>query len=165
MDEKRFKINKESIDRLFPKTDPMLDYLTSTGYKSPVTTFVERINADLRSEELKAVMNATVRLGVEVDEGELLKALQYDRKQYEEGYRGGYDAGYRKATEVAEEIFAEIEKEIEEALKSNYKVLPQLEFSNELYNSVRGKIDALRGIEGFIAELKNKYTEDKKNAD
>lgn len=68
-----------------------------------------------------------------------------------------YNAGYRKASEVAREIFAEIKKEIEEALKSNYKVLPQLEFSNELYNSVRGKIDALRGIEGFIAELKKKY--------
>ena len=66
-------------------------------------------------------------------------------------------------TEVAREIFEEIDKEIEEALKSNYKVLPQLEFSNELYNSVRGKIDALRGIESFIAELKKKYTEDKEN--
>lgn len=109
MDEKRFKINKESIDRLFPKTDPILDYLSSTGYKSPVTTFVEHINTDLRSEELKAVMNATVRLGVEVDEGELLKALQYDRNQYEQGYRNGYDAGYRKSTDLAEEIFAEIE--------------------------------------------------------
>ena len=70
-----------------------------------------------------------------------------------------HDAGYRKASEVARVIFEEIEKEIEEALKSNYKVLPHLEFSNELYNSVRGKIDALRGIENFIAELKKKYTE------
>ena len=70
--------------------------------------------------------------------------------------------GYRKASEVAREIFEEIEKEIEEALKSNYKVLPRLEISNELYNSVRGKIDALRGIEGFLAELKKKYTEEGK---
>ena len=70
------------------------------------------------------------------------------------------ELGYRKTSDVAREIFEEIEKQIEEALKSNYKVLPQLEFSNELYNSVRGKIDALRGIEGFIAELKKKYTEE-----
>ena len=73
-----------------------------------------------------------------------------------------YAKGYRKASEVAREIFEEIEEEIEEALKSNYKVLPQLEFSNELYNSVRGKIDALRGIEGFIADLKKKYTEEER---
>ena len=70
------------------------------------------------------------------------------------------NAGYRKASDVAREIFEEIEAEIKLALESNYKVLPQLEFSNELYNSVRGKIDALRGIEGFIAELKKHYTEE-----
>ncbi len=55
---------------------------------------------------------------------------------------------------VARDIFEEIEREIEEALKSNYKVLPQFEQSCELWNRVSGKIDALRGIEGFIAELK-----------
>ena len=70
-----------------------------------------------------------------------------------------YTAGYRKASDVAREIFEEIEEEITAALKSYYKVLPQLEFSNELYNRVQGKVDALRGVEGFVAELKKKYTE------
>ncbi len=64
----------------------------------------------------------------------------------------------RKAKqEVAREIFEEIHKEIEEALKSNYKVLPQVEQSEELYYRVKGKIDALRGIDDFLAELKKKY--------
>lgn len=142
MDEKRFKINKESIDRLFPKTDPILDYLSSTGYKSPVTTFVERINADLRSEELKAVMNATVRLGVEVDEGELLKALRYDRNQYEEGYHNGYNAGYRKATEVAEEIFAEIN-----SLRDEYS-MGDIEYPDFLFR---------------LGKIEKKYTESEKD--
>lgn len=61
--------------------------------------------------------------------------------------------------EVAREIFAEIEREITDALKSNYKVLPQVEESEALWNNVNGKINALRGIEYFIAELKEKYTE------
>lgn len=74
----------------------------------------------------------------------------------EVAFNNGYEKG---RADAAREIFEEIEKEIEEDLKSNYKALPHLEFSNELYNSVRGNIAALRGIEGFIAELKKKFTE------
>ena len=60
--------------------------------------------------------------------------------------------------EVAREIFEEIEREITDALKSNYKVLPQLEESEAMWNNVNGKINALRGIEYFIEELKKKHT-------
>lgn len=60
--------------------------------------------------------------------------------------------------EVAREIFEEIEREITDALKSNYKVLPLIEESEALWNNVNGKINALRGIEYFIEELKKKYT-------
>jgi hypothetical protein len=66
--------------------------------------------------------------------------------------------GYEKAVK---EIFAEIEREVEEALKSNYKVLPGFVDCDELYHMVQGKISALRGIEGFIEELKKKYAEEK----
>lgn len=34
-------------------------------------------------------------------------------------------------------------------------------YTEALWNRVNGIIDVLRGIDGFIAELKNKYTEDK----
>ena len=68
--------------------------------------------------------------------------------------------GYEKCkAEVAREIFAEIEREINDALQSNYKVLPIIEESEALWNRVNGKIDALRGMSGFIDELKEKYTE------
>jgi hypothetical protein len=60
--------------------------------------------------------------------------------------------------EVAREIFEEIEREITDALKSNYKVLLQVEESEALWNNVNGKINALRGIEYFMEELKKKYT-------
>lgn len=60
--------------------------------------------------------------------------------------------------EVTREIFEAIEREITDALKSNYKVLPQVEESEALWNNVNGKINALRGIEYFITELKKKYT-------
>lgn len=74
-----------------------------------------------------------------------------------------YNAGYRKSTDVAEEIFAEIEKEIELALDCNYKVKRDSQDMNDtLVIYVEGKIDCLRGLLGYIAELKEKYTEEGK---
>ena len=70
-----------------------------------------------------------------------------------------YNAGYRKASEVEEEIFGDIENVINNELQNNYKVLPQFEFSNELWNKMSGRIEALKEICDFIAELKKKYTE------
>lgn len=67
------------------------------------------------------------------------------------------DNGYRKASDVAEEIFAEIEAEIDAALTSNYNFIQQYELLDALWSRVNGKIDALRGIDGFLAELKKKY--------
>ena len=69
-------------------------------------------------------------------------------------------------SEVAKEIFEEIEKEIVAALNCNYKRRTEY-YTKERYtkedgefiNTVNGKIDALRGIEGFVEELKKKYTE------
>lgn len=69
-----------------------------------------------------------------------------------------YNAGYRKATDVAEEIFAEIEAEIYAALTSNYNFIQQYELLDALWSRVNGRIDALRGIDGFLDELKEKYT-------
>lgn len=70
-----------------------------------------------------------------------------------------YNAGYRKQSNVAREIFEEMENVINNELQNNCKVLPQFEFSNELWNKVSGRIEALKEICDFIAELKNKYTE------
>ena len=75
-----------------------------------------------------------------------------------------YNAGYRLAAEVAGEIFVEIKQEIKLALDSNYKARGKLlrkfpQEHNEIFmGSLNGKIDALRGIDDFIAELKKKFT-------
>lgn len=65
--------------------------------------------------------------------------------------------GYCKASDVAMEIFAEIEKEIIAALESNYKAMNEKRMFEGIYYVVQGKIAALRGIEGFVDELKKKY--------
>ena len=69
-----------------------------------------------------------------------------------------YSAIEETKAEVVREIFEELEREINDALQSNYKDLPLIEQSEALWNRVNGKIDCLRGIDGFIDELKEKYT-------
>jgi uncharacterized protein YbcC (UPF0753/DUF2309 family) len=61
--------------------------------------------------------------------------------------------------EVAREIFEEIEEEIKLALDNNRKRLSECEFADDWQSYISGKLDALRGIDDFIAELKKKYTE------
>lgn len=51
-------------------------------YNSPIELFQGDMNVELEGTILKAVAN----VGVNVDKEELLKALNYDRKQYEKGY-------------------------------------------------------------------------------
>lgn len=75
---------------------------------------------------------------------------------------------YEKAKqEVAREIFAKIDREIVDALKSNYEARqiriekwknPTAYIGGDFVSICDGKIAALRGIEGFIAELREKYT-------
>jgi hypothetical protein len=74
-------------------------------YQSPIKLTYSPPKFDIDGEIYKAVM----RCGVSVDKDELIKALQYDRDQYDKGYA---DA----KTEVAREIFEEIEKVVNFAL-------------------------------------------------
>lgn len=70
-------------------------------------------------------------------------------------------------SEVASEIFAEIDREICLALESNYKARDHRQMivivhgsstlDREFIEYVCGKIDTLRGINDFVAELKKKY--------
>jgi glutamate synthase domain-containing protein 1 len=152
-----FHISKESVDKLFPKKD--IDIL---GYEPPIQAFIGQMRIEhertLESETIKAVR----AIDVSVDKEELIKALQYDRNQYEKGYINGYNA---KASEVAEEIFAEIEKKISLDLdvicKEKDELIYKGFFSHALLCEFNYKIDTLRGIAKFIAELKKKYTEGK----
>ena len=67
--------------------------------------------------------------------------------------------------EVANKICCEIEEEIVAALESNYRALKEWDdgrcndYILEMVNRIKGKIDALRGMEAFVEELKNKYAE------
>ena len=57
-------------------------------YKSPIEVITTQLNSQIENEVLKAVQN----IAVNIDKDELLKALQYDRNQYEQGYIDGKQA-------------------------------------------------------------------------
>lgn len=56
-------------------------------YESPIKLFESAMESYLEGETLKAVM----KVGVSVDKEELLRALQYDREQYQKGYKDAID--------------------------------------------------------------------------
>ncbi len=55
------------------------------SYKSPIEIYV----ANVVSEFDGAVMKACQKVHIEVDREELIKALEYDRGQYEKGFKAG----------------------------------------------------------------------------
>jgi hypothetical protein len=52
------------------------------SYQSPIEVIQTQMRNQIEGEIYKAVMN----IGVNVDKEELLKALKYDREQYQKGY-------------------------------------------------------------------------------
>ena len=62
-------------------------------WESPVNIFEihEPIAEEINKQTEETVFKAIHRVGVDVNKEELLKALQYDRNQYEKGYKDGYD--------------------------------------------------------------------------
>jgi len=52
------------------------------SYESPINIIYGEINNKLENEVLTAIHN----LGIDVDKEELVRALRYDREQYQKGY-------------------------------------------------------------------------------
>lgn len=51
----------------------------------------------VKKEEDQFVCEVRQTIGYNIDKLELIKALNYDRDQYEKGYQDGRSAGYRQA--------------------------------------------------------------------
>ena len=58
-------------------------------YVSPISLCIQSITQDMCDQQEKDVLHAVMKCGVEVDREELIKALKYDREQYEKGYADG----------------------------------------------------------------------------
>jgi rubrerythrin len=66
--------------------------MEANGYQSPIELFtspVEMIRRECDNQVEQCIYDAVQNVGVNVDKEELIKALRYDRNQYQEGYRAG----------------------------------------------------------------------------
>lgn len=66
--------------------------MEGNGYQSPIelfTTPIEMISNECESQSEKFVCEAIQKIGINIDKDELIKALRYDRQQYEAGYAAG----------------------------------------------------------------------------
>ena len=131
-----FYINKESVDKLFPKEDIFV-----SGYEPPINLVMGQLQMEVENGIYKAIQ----KCGVDVDKVELEKALQYDREQYEMGYFNGYRAGasngrlYEALTDIVwydnhsdwlREACSELEKAKKEG--TNY-CIPDIEWHTEMH--------------------------------
>jgi len=74
------------------------------GYESPIGLMVE----DIENKIIGEVVKCTQNMRIYVNRTELLKALAYDRGQYDKGYRDGFasgkEEGYAEALEKIRQI-------------------------------------------------------------
>ena len=121
-----------------PMGEAILDnILHAPKYKSPISIIQKGITTQIEDDVCKAVWE----YGIVVDKEELIKALRYDREQYEKGYADGCIGGKTALkAEVAREIFEE------------------LDGITDLF--AKGLVEEL-AMYDMIAALKKKYTEEK----
>ena len=81
-------------------------------YQSPIALFkTDPIIETLKTETDEMIFRAVANADVQVDKDELIKALQYDRGQYEKGYSDGVlheqerlEKAIHKAIDALEEL-------------------------------------------------------------
>lgn len=69
-------------------------------YKSPleiISSFTNDTAYKIKTETDNLIMEAVYNVVVNVDKAELIKALEYDRDQYEKGYRDGKEDATTRA--------------------------------------------------------------------
>lgn len=59
-------------------------------YESPINlTFIDDMVKNIEEQEENYIVEYVRKIDIDVDKEELLKALRYDREQYEKGYQDG----------------------------------------------------------------------------
>lgn len=63
------------------------------NYESPITKIEQEITSQIvKTEEKELTYEVKKAIGYSIEKEELIKALQYDRQQYDKGYNDGYNA-------------------------------------------------------------------------
>lgn len=75
-----------------------------TMYKSPIELITEQMNTQIEDHIFKAIQ----KVAVNIDKEELIRVLQYDREQYEQGYRDGKQANQWISADQPPEKYARV---------------------------------------------------------
>lgn len=67
------------------------------GYNSPITIAVRKYEGEFNEFVENEVIRAVNKVAVYVDKEELIKALNYDREQYDKGFNLGFWTGEKVA--------------------------------------------------------------------
>ena len=89
-------------------------------YKSPIDVYITNIQTQLLEQQENQIYQAIQKCGVNVDEVELIKALNYDRNQYQKGYNDAVEEFTNELLEKFEEHYKHsptVMKTIEEVIK------------------------------------------------
>lgn len=83
---------------------------TPSGYEPPILGAINQMVNNIQEQRDNAIMvQIREQIGVNVDKNELIRALNYDRNQFNEGYKKGYrDATERRNDTTALERVIEI---------------------------------------------------------
>lgn len=116
-------------------------------WESPITEIFKQAEENYHKQlndklEEQLMCEVNYQVGYAVDKNELIKALQYDRDQYDKGYKDG----------VRETFIAELEKIIDK-IDFEEKWLINVKMENGFISIADIQI-AMEGIRSFIEELK-----------
>ena len=110
------------------------------NWESPIAKIYGDIhNEIIRQDEENCTFAIEQAIGYRVDKDELIKALQYDREQYDKGYKDG-----------ARETFVEELEKIREEIENDQEQMVNEKGFGKYY----GMSWAIRIIDNHIAELK-----------
>lgn len=80
-------------------------------YESPIEVIYQDIYHRINVDFANNIYNAVINCGIQVDKEELVRALKYDREQYNKGHRNGYQNGVRGFVEYLKKNSSEYDLE------------------------------------------------------
>jgi hypothetical protein len=93
-----------------------------TMYESPINAFYNEMITKVNESFDNGVLEAVTKVGITVDRDELIKALSYDRGQYEKGFSDGLEEGKPKWISVKDRL-PEPEQEVLAVCRKRYGLL------------------------------------------
>ena len=135
-----------------PTQEEVLKAVAEMSYQSPIEVATRELQTKFEDDAMSVIHS----YGICVDKEELVKALQYDRNQYKQGFADGCRVKMNKIrAEVVNEICEELEERVAmtEFIVESAKPLTAWDvmyFAKDIVHS-------------RIAELKMKYTEADEN--